>query len=91
MSARDVALQNLLAKAIGGRNVTADDHRAAERVRSALATAGYAVVPREPTHAMIQAGCAIECNECHMDCKSGPYAGIYRAMLAAAAKEGEKP
>lgn len=58
---------------------------------AALAEAGYAIVPREPTEAMIDAGCAVPAPFGETDGEWGPPdpEDIWRAMIAAAL--GEKP
>ena len=53
------------------------------------APAGWKLVPEGPTKGMVEAGCAVTCTECHMDCDRGPTGEIYAAMLSAAPEQGE--
>lgn len=79
-------LDKLLTSAIKGDGVLASDDGwdasakdLRRKVRAAIRDS--VLVPREPTEAMVEAGCAVTCKECHGDCRYGPTAAIYRAML----------
>lgn len=104
MSARDViALQTLRAIA-GGSDLVLDDfdtqsiaqaYEDADAILSALAAAGYAVVPVEPTKGMQQAAfdtavaTLAKCGGSGREGADKMNAAIWTAMIAAAAKEGE--
>ena len=78
MSAREVIVETL--KETAAREARIPSVRAVS-ILSALAAAGYAVVPREPTRHMME--CAVLRHH-----NRGSLAEIWTAMLAAA-KEGE--
>ena len=82
MSARDVIAARLTRHV--GHGITKDAWKKADAILAAFSAAGYAVVPREPTEAMIAAAPGRD----QQATEESMYHGIYRAMLAAAEETG---
>lgn len=86
MSARDVIARAMLDSLALSNSPTDKGHGNADAILSALTAAGYAVVPREPTEAMLQTfhdTIVIECRPNKREASVLNDIDVWAAMLAA--------
>jgi predicted CoA-binding protein len=83
-----MTLIEAIASHIHATAFVADADAAAQAALTAMAEAGYAVVPVEPTEAMVEAGNNALCDNGVDDIQDDDALAAYRAMISAAQGDG---